>query len=203
MFIKNKFCNNYFRPFDVDDNSDSDLWMLTLRTPDLVALLLLTDSPCEVQWYRSTAAGAKDVQPSGTRCCHSHWCQNGIHQTHEAKRKRTSKTRTDHNNEHAGKGKRFMGHHVCLFKFICHCVFGEPFPAVPDKQLLATKNRFASLNRSLITQTFSIEKPAILSSAQIIQNLELTSLPWSTILPDCNFVCNKLLRYIAIFIWWT
>ncbi len=25
---KNKFCNNnYFRPFDVDDNSDSDLWM--------------------------------------------------------------------------------------------------------------------------------------------------------------------------------
>ncbi len=25
MFIKNSFFNNYFGPFDVDDNSDSDL----------------------------------------------------------------------------------------------------------------------------------------------------------------------------------
>ncbi len=35
MFIKNKFGNNYFGPFDVDDNSDSDLWMLTLRSPGI------------------------------------------------------------------------------------------------------------------------------------------------------------------------
>ncbi len=32
MFIKT---NNYFGPFDVGDNSDSDLWMLTLRSPGI------------------------------------------------------------------------------------------------------------------------------------------------------------------------
>lgn len=42
--------------------------------------------PCGVQWYRSTGAGVRDLQPVGTKCYHLHWCRSGTRQTHEAVR---------------------------------------------------------------------------------------------------------------------
>ncbi len=150
---KNKFCNNYFRPFDVDDNSDSDLWMLTLRSPDLQALLLLRRTHLvKFNGIDPLLRGAKDVQPSEVPDAVVHTdVKTAFIKLMRLKEREHQKQEQiiTMNMLEKGKGLRAIMYVYSNFSAI---VFLENlFLLFLINNSTRHQNRFASLNRSLIS----------------------------------------------------